>query len=88
MKVESQLKVSHSCGRGCDLTMAPRKDATGAAPSASQSQQDASSEGIEDFELPRVLVTQLAKSAVGYACAQRSWIVLTPKDFGIASSRY
>ncbi|KAF8531735.1 histone-fold-containing protein [Gautieria morchelliformis] len=42
--------------------MAPRKDATGHAPSASQSQQDASSEGIEDFELPRLLVTQLATS--------------------------
>ncbi|KAF8574741.1 hypothetical protein K439DRAFT_1624101 [Ramaria rubella] len=44
--------------------MAPRRDGTGQVPSASQTQQDASSEGIEGFELPRRLVTQLAKSAL------------------------
>ncbi|KAF8510142.1 histone-fold-containing protein [Hysterangium stoloniferum] len=42
----------------------PAAETTGPAPSASQSQQDASSEGIEDIELPRMIVAQLAKSSL------------------------
>ncbi|KAG6369810.1 histone-fold-containing protein [Boletus reticuloceps] len=41
----------------------PRKDAGGGAISA-QAQQDLVSEGIENFELPRSLVTKIAKSAL------------------------
>jgi len=33
-------------------------------PASAQAQQDAVSEGIENFELPRALVTRIAKSAV------------------------
>ncbi|KAI0050589.1 histone-fold-containing protein [Auriscalpium vulgare] len=40
----------------------PRKDS--AAPVSAQAQQDAVSEGIENFELPRALVMKIAKSAV------------------------
>ena len=41
--------------------MPPRKDI-----SASQAQQDASSEGIDAFELPKSIVTRIAKSAVSH----------------------
>jgi DNA polymerase epsilon subunit 3 len=41
----------------------PRKDNANTLASA-QAQQDAISEGIENFELPRALVTRIAKSAV------------------------
>lgn len=41
----------------------PRKDAYGGSISA-QAQQDLVSEGIENFELPKNLVTRIAKSAV------------------------
>lgn len=44
--------------------MPPRKDPLNPAPSLSQTQQDAGSEGIEDVELPKLLVTQLAQSGV------------------------
>jgi len=43
----------------------PRKDNANTPVSAqAQAQQDAVSEGIENFELPRALVTRIAKSAV------------------------
>jgi len=48
----------------------PRKDAGGGQISA-QAQQDLVSEGIENFELPKSLVTKIAKSAVRHT----SWIV-------------
>ncbi|TFY62978.1 hypothetical protein EVG20_g6509 [Dentipellis fragilis] len=41
----------------------PRKD-TANTPSTAQAQQDAVSEGIENFELPRSLVTRIARSAL------------------------
>ncbi|KIJ19547.1 hypothetical protein PAXINDRAFT_8034 [Paxillus involutus ATCC 200175] len=41
----------------------PRKDA-GAGPISAQAQQDLVSEGIENFELPKSLVTKIAKSAI------------------------
>ncbi|KAI9509764.1 hypothetical protein F5148DRAFT_700012 [Russula earlei] len=41
----------------------PRKDNAN-TPASAQAQQDAVSEGIENFELPRALVTRIAKSAV------------------------
>jgi DNA polymerase epsilon subunit 3 len=41
----------------------PRKDNAN-TPASAQAQQDAISEGIENFELPRALVTRIAKSAV------------------------
>lgn len=41
----------------------PRKDA-GGGPISAQAQQDLVSEGIENFELPKSLVTKIAKSAV------------------------
>lgn len=42
----------------------PRKDA-GSGPSATaQAQQDAASDGIDAYELPKSLVTKLARSAV------------------------
>lgn len=41
----------------------PRKDA-GSGPISAQAQQDLVSEGIENFELPKSLVTKIAKSAV------------------------
>jgi len=41
----------------------PRKDASG-GPISAQAQQDLVSEGIENFELPKSLVTKIAKSAV------------------------
>jgi hypothetical protein len=41
----------------------PRKDNAN-APASAQAQQDAISEGIENFELPWALVTRIAKSAV------------------------
>ncbi|KAG9312387.1 histone-fold-containing protein [Chiua virens] len=41
----------------------PRKDAGGGQISA-QAQQDLVSEGIENFELPKTLVTKIAKSAI------------------------
>jgi len=41
----------------------PRKD-TANTPASAQAQQEAVSEGIENFELPRALVTRIAKSAV------------------------
>jgi DNA polymerase epsilon subunit 3 len=45
----------------------PRKDNANTPVSAqAQAQQDAVSEGIENFELPRALVTRIAKSAVRY----------------------
>jgi hypothetical protein len=45
-----------------DPTM-PRKDSAN-TPASAQAQQEAVSEGIENFELPRALVTRIAKSAV------------------------
>ncbi|KAF8473717.1 hypothetical protein DFH94DRAFT_764025 [Russula ochroleuca] len=41
----------------------PRKDSAN-TPASAQAQQEAVSEGIENFELPRALVTRIAKSAV------------------------
>ncbi|KIN98506.1 hypothetical protein M404DRAFT_16596 [Pisolithus tinctorius Marx 270] len=41
----------------------PRKD-TGSGPISAQAQQDLVSEGIENFELPKTLVTKIAKSAI------------------------
>ncbi|KAI6018706.1 histone-fold-containing protein [Pisolithus microcarpus] len=41
----------------------PRKDA-GTGPISAQAQQDLVSEGIENFELPKSLVTKIAKSAI------------------------
>ncbi|KAI0065109.1 histone-fold-containing protein [Artomyces pyxidatus] len=41
----------------------PRKDNSN-GPATAQAQQDAVSEGIENFELPRALVTKIAKSAI------------------------
>ncbi|KAI5985448.1 histone-fold-containing protein [Pisolithus orientalis] len=41
----------------------PRKD-TGSGPISAQAQQDLVSEGIENFELPKSLVTKIAKSAI------------------------
>lgn len=41
----------------------PRKDNAN-TPASAQAQQEAVSEGIENFELPRALVTRIAKSAV------------------------
>jgi len=41
----------------------PRKESTN-VPASAQAQQDAVSEGIENFELPRTLVTKIAKSAI------------------------
>ena len=41
----------------------PRKDAN-AAPANAQAQQEAASDGIENYELPKSLVTRIAKSAV------------------------
>ncbi|KAH7925999.1 histone-fold-containing protein [Leucogyrophana mollusca] len=41
----------------------PRKDA-GGGPISAQAQQDLVSEGIENFELPKSLVTKIAKSAI------------------------
>ncbi|KAG6327175.1 hypothetical protein ID866_11914 [Astraeus odoratus] len=41
----------------------PRKDA-GSGPISAQAQQDLVSEGIENFELPKTLVTKIAKSAI------------------------
>jgi len=50
----------------------PRKDAYGGTISA-QAQQDLVSEGIENFELPKSLVTKIAKSAVRVALP---WLTL------------
>ncbi|EGN92398.1 hypothetical protein SERLA73DRAFT_191156 [Serpula lacrymans var. lacrymans S7.3] len=41
----------------------PRKDAT-SGPISAQAQQDLVSEGIENFELPKSLVTKIAKSSI------------------------
>ncbi|KDQ49726.1 hypothetical protein JAAARDRAFT_42560 [Jaapia argillacea MUCL 33604] len=41
----------------------PRKDAS-SVPVSAQSQQDAVSEGLDNFELPKALVTKLAKSSL------------------------
>jgi hypothetical protein len=41
----------------------PRKDAS-SAPLSAQAQQDQLSEGIENFELPKSVVTKIAKSAL------------------------
>lgn len=41
----------------------PRKDA-GGGPISAQAQQNLVSEGIENFELPKSLVTRIAKSGV------------------------
>jgi hypothetical protein len=45
----------------------PRKDATALSTSNAQAQQDAVSEGIDAYELPKSLVTRLARSAVRFA---------------------
>jgi hypothetical protein len=52
----------------------PRKDNAN-TPASAQAQQDAVSEGIENFELPRALVTRIAKSAVRcvLVLATRRW---------------
>jgi hypothetical protein len=42
----------------------PRKES--AAPISAQAQQDLLSESIENFELPKSLVTKIAKSAVSW----------------------
>ncbi len=48
--------------------MPPRKDKDPAAvavvSTSAQAQQDAASDGIENYELPKTLVTKVAKSAV------------------------
>lgn len=49
----------------------PRKDA-GGGPISAQAQQDLVSEGIENFELPKSLVTRIAKSAVSPSPVFRS----------------
>lgn len=41
----------------------PRKESSN-VPASAQAQQEAVSEGIENFELPRALVTKIAKSAI------------------------
>jgi hypothetical protein len=41
----------------------PRKE-TNTGPISAQAQQDLVSEGIDNFELPKSLVTKIAKSAV------------------------
>jgi hypothetical protein len=51
----------------------PRKDAYGGSISA-QAQQDLVSEGIENFELPKSLVTKIAKSAVRLAHSSLSFL--------------
>ena len=42
----------------------PRKEATALSTNNAQAQQDAVSEGIDAYELPKSLVTRLARSAV------------------------
>ena len=51
----------------------PRKDA-GGGPISAQAQQDLVSEGIENLELPKSLVTRIAKSAVSFNTPV--WLVL------------
>ena len=46
-------------------TAMPRKD-VGGGPISAQAQQDLVSEGIENFELPKSIVTKIAKSAVRF----------------------
>lgn len=52
--------------------MPPRKattsdNASGVGTANAQAQQDAVADGIENYELPRALVTRIAKSAVSLA---------------------
>lgn len=42
----------------------PRKDSV-TAPASAQAQQEAATDGIDNYELPKSLVTRIAKSAVG-----------------------
>ena len=69
LTTEASRPTGHS-GSIRSLPM-PRKDNAN-TPASAQAQQDAISEGIENFELPRALVTRIAKSAV-----RRSAPVLT-----------
>ena len=50
----------------------PRKDAN-SGPISAQAQQDLVSEGIENFELPKTVVTKIAKSAVSRCLLLRSF---------------
>jgi hypothetical protein len=50
----------------------PRKESN-TGPISAQAQQDLVSEGIENFELPKSLVTKIAKSAV------RTLVILVPQ---------
>lgn len=54
----------------------PRKDA-GGGPISAQAQQDLVSEGIENFELPKSLVTKIAKSAVRRTSCVVKYFALT-----------
>lgn len=44
----------------------PRKDSIPASSSTAQAQQEAISDGIENYELPKTLVTRIAKSSVRF----------------------
>ena len=44
----------------------PRKDSLPASASTAQAQQEAISDGIENYELPKTLVTRIAKSSVRF----------------------
>lgn len=44
----------------------PRKDSLPASASTAQAQQEAISDGIENYELPKTLVTRIAKSSVHF----------------------
>ncbi len=60
------LKGSNRCD-DCDiylrLVLMPRKE-PGGLPISAQAQQELVSEGIENFELPKTVVTKIAKSAL------------------------
>jgi len=70
-RVKGLIDLHPHCSPPLPLPM-PRKDNAN-TPATAQAQQDAVSEGIENFELPRALVTRIAKSAVRSvpSCAQR-----------------
>lgn len=56
--------MCHMTSHTLPATTMPRKDAPVAGPISAQAQQDLVSEGIENFELPKSIVTKIAKSAV------------------------
>ena len=66
MKVRSRLSASAADGSEAfplDF-MAPRTKDGGPPPDPSQAQQDECSEGIEEYEMSRMLVMRLARSSV------------------------